>query len=55
VQRLENGITIVAYSTRGIVHEVDAQGMLLQTLTWASGGQFGYIQKRKSLYGPPPR
>jgi hypothetical protein len=55
VQRLDNGNTIVAYSTRGIVHEVNAEGMLLQALTWGSSGQFGYIQKRKSLYGPPPR
>jgi hypothetical protein len=55
VQRLENGNTVVAYSTKGLVHEVSATGQLLQSISWASGGQFGYIQKRMSLYGPPPR
>jgi hypothetical protein len=55
VQRLENGNTIVAYSTQGVLHEVNAQGQLLQELTWPLGGAFGYIQKRKTLYGPPPR
>ena len=55
VQRLPNGNTIVAYSTRGVLHEVSAEGALLQTLSWPLGSSFGYIEKRASLYGPPPK
>jgi hypothetical protein len=55
VQRLDNGNTLVSYSTQGIVHEVDAAGKLLQSLSWGIGGAIGYTTKRKSLYGPPPR
>jgi hypothetical protein len=55
VQRLPNGNTIVAYSTQGVVHEVDAQSQLVQEIVWPIGGAFGYIHKRASLYGPPPR
>ena len=55
VQRLKNGNTIVAYSTKGVVHEVNAKGMLLEAWSWPIGGALGYISKRKSLYGPPER
>jgi hypothetical protein len=56
VQRLPNGNTIVAYSTKGILHEVDANMTRLQTWQWTQAGQtFGYIEKRASLYGPPPK
>jgi len=55
VQRLKNGNTIVAYSTKGVLHEVSAQGTLLQAWSWPIGGAFGYISKRKSLYGPPEK
>jgi hypothetical protein len=55
VQRLPNGNTAVGYSTKGVLHEVDANGTLLQELTWKNMTQFGYIEKRASLYGPPPR
>jgi hypothetical protein len=55
VQRMDNGNTIVAYSTQGVVHEVDANGQLLQEVTWPLGGAFGYIVKHATLYGPPPR
>lgn len=53
VQRLENGNTIVAYSTAGVLQEVSSKGEVLQELTWQAGAAFGYINKRKSLYGPP--
>jgi hypothetical protein len=55
VQRLDNGNTVVAFSVQGVVHEVDAEGNLLQEMIWPLGGAFGYIVKRQSLYGPPPR
>jgi hypothetical protein len=55
VQRLPNGNTVVAYSTQGVLHEVDADGNLLQEIAWPIGGAYGYIHKRASLYGPPPR
>jgi hypothetical protein len=55
VQRMANGNTVVAYSTQGLLHEVDADGNLLQEIVWPLGGAFGYIVKRDSLYGPPPR
>jgi len=57
VQRLENGNTLVAYSTAGTIHEVDAKNVLLQQMAWsgvATAG-FGYVTKRKTLYGPSPR
>jgi hypothetical protein len=55
VQRMDNGNTIVAFSTQGVVHEVDAAGTVLQTISWGTGGAIGYIIKRPTLYGPPPR
>jgi hypothetical protein len=55
LQRLPNGNTLIAYSTKGVVHEVSSSGTLLQEMSWPAGGQFGYMQKRPTLYGPPPR
>jgi hypothetical protein len=55
VQRMSNGNTIVGYSTRGELHEVNSTGTRLQRWQWPSGGTFGYIEKRATLYGPPPR
>jgi hypothetical protein len=57
VQRLDNGNTIIAYSTAGTIHEVDAKKNVLQTLVWSglSSAGFGYVTKRKTLYGKPPR
>jgi len=55
MQRMENGNTVIGYSTQGVLQEVDSGGKLLQEWTWPIGASFGYIQKRKTLYGPPPR
>jgi hypothetical protein len=52
-QRLANGNTVIAYSAEGVIHEVNAQGQLLQEIS--STATFGYIQKRATLYGAPPR
>jgi hypothetical protein len=53
VRRLPNGNTLVAYSTAGVIHQVNAAGALVQTLTWPLGGAFGYVEHRATLYGPP--
>jgi len=55
VQRLANGNTIVGYPTGNVIREVSPAGEVLQELKWPRGSLFGYIQKRRSLYGPPPR
>jgi hypothetical protein len=55
VERLPNGNTIIGFSTQGVVHEVDASGAVLQELSWPAGASFGYIEKRPTLYGPPPK
>lgn len=55
VQRLDNGNTLVTFSTQSRVHEVSADGSLLQELRWTAGTEIGYVTKRKSLYGPPPK
>jgi hypothetical protein len=55
VQRMPNGNTVIAFSAQGVVHEVDADFNLLQEINWPLGGAFGYIVKRKTLYGPPTR
>src|SRR5690606_22850965 len=41
VQRLENGNTLVTYSTQGIIHEVAPDKSLVQSLTWGIGGAVG--------------
>ncbi len=55
VQRLPNGNTVVSYATNGVLDEVDASANLVQEWTWSGGPSLGYIEKRATLYGPPPR
>jgi hypothetical protein len=55
VQKMANGNVVIGYSTRGVLHEVSSSGTKLQTWTWAAGQTFGYLEKRPTLYGPPPR
>jgi len=55
LQRLPNGNTVVAYSTKGVIQEVDSQGNLLSEWEFPSGTEFGYIEKRMSMYGAPLR
>ena len=55
VQRLPNGNTVIGYSTKGALHEVSSSGTVLQTWLWPGGATFGYIEKRATLYGPPPK
>jgi hypothetical protein len=53
VQRLWNGNVIVAFGGKGVIQEVTPDGTVLQEMKTTTN--FGYIQKRRTLYGPPPR
>ena len=55
VERLPNGNTMVAYSENGTIQEVSPEGTLLQEISFGAKKAVGYITKRKSLYGSPPR
>ncbi len=52
-QRLPNGNTMVDFATKATIQEVDKNGNLLQQITTMKN--FGYLEKRATLYGPPPR
>jgi len=54
VQRLDNGNTLITFSSSGIVHELGPDGELLQSMTFPLMGALSYMEKRKSLYGGPP-
>jgi len=53
VQRLWNGNLVVAFGGKGVIQEIRADGTVVQEMKTTTN--FGYIQKRKTLYGPPPR
>jgi hypothetical protein len=53
VQRLPNGNLTIAFGGKGIIQEIDSSGNVLQEMRTTTN--FGYIQKRMTLYGPPPR
>jgi hypothetical protein len=53
IQRMANGNHVLAFGGKGIIQEIDASGNVLQELRTQTN--FGYIQKRATLYGPPPR
>ncbi len=56
VQRMDNGNTVISYSSAGVIQEVTATGDLVQEMVWPIGYAVSYIVKRDSLYGgPPPR
>jgi hypothetical protein len=55
VQRLPNGNTLVAYSTTGVLLQVDANSQVVDEWTWPLQGAFGYIEWRPDLYGPPEK
>jgi hypothetical protein len=55
VQRLANGNTLVTFSTQGVIHEVDASGALVQSLSFGTSGATGYVIKRPTMYGPAPK
>jgi hypothetical protein len=54
VQRLPNGNTLITYSNKGVIVEVDSSWNVVQTVT-SSGGAFGYADWRETLYGAPDR
>jgi hypothetical protein len=53
VERLPNGNTIIDYATRGTIEEVDASGNLPLKIT--ASVNFGFLDKRTTLYGPPTK
>ena len=53
IQRMPNGNLVIAFGGKGIIQEIDPTGTVLQELRTQTN--FGYIQKRATLYGPPPR
>lgn len=53
IQRLPNGNTLVTYSERGTIHEVDPSGN--QVREYRTPSAVGYVMYRESLYGPPPK
>jgi Arylsulfotransferase (ASST) len=55
VQRLPNDNTLVTYSTKGAIQEVDMAKTVVMSLTTGAGQTFGYAEWRSSLYGDPPR
>ena len=54
VQILDNGNRLITFSNGGLVHEVDGNKTLVQSIAFGSGGAIGYAVKRPTLYGPPP-
>ncbi|HEX5074539.1 MAG TPA: aryl-sulfate sulfotransferase, partial [Gemmatimonadaceae bacterium] len=53
VQRLWNGNLVVAFGGKGVIQEIKPDGTVVQEMRTTTN--FGYIQKRQTLYGPPPR
>ncbi len=55
VQRLPNGNTLIAFSSVGEIHEVDADGALVQKLVWPEDNPVGYTTVQDSMYTESPR
>jgi hypothetical protein len=53
LQRLDNGNLVIAFGGKGVIQEIKPDGTVLQEMRTTAN--FGYIQKRATLYGPPPR
>jgi hypothetical protein len=53
VERLPNANTIIDYATQGTIEEVDPSGNVL--LKIGINGNFGFFDKRRTLYGPPTK
>ena len=52
-QRLWNGNLVIAFGGKGVIQEITSDGRVLQEMKTTTN--FGYIQRRQTLYGPPPR
>ena len=53
LQRMANGNIVIAFGGKGVIQEIKPDGTVLQEMRTTAN--FGYIQKRPTLYGPPPR
>jgi hypothetical protein len=54
VQRLENGNTLITYTTSRTILEVAPDDSIVRAVSWENPGVPGYAMQRSSLYGPPP-
>ena len=54
VQRLPNGNTLITYSNKGVILELDSAWNVVQSLS-VGGGSIGYADWRETLYGAPAR
>jgi hypothetical protein len=54
IQRLDNGNTLITYSSAGVIQEVASDSQLVQELVFPIGSTVSYAVKRDSLYGGPP-
>lgn len=54
VQRLDNGNTLISFSSASIIHEVNPAGELVEEFKFPTDHTVSYLMKRKSLYGGPP-
>jgi hypothetical protein len=54
IQRLDNGNTLITYSSGGEIHEVNANSELVQRYAFPIGTTVSYSEKRPTLYGGPP-
>ncbi len=50
-RELPNGNVLVTYSNNNTIHELSADGQLIQTI---GTGSIGFVERRTTLYGPPP-
>jgi hypothetical protein len=55
VQRLDNGNTLVTYSTVGTIQEVQPDGTVVRQITASGQTPYGYVTHRESLYGHPTK
>ncbi len=54
VQRLDNGNTLISYSSISLIQEVNPEGDLVQEYAFPQTHTVSYIMKRPTLYGGPP-
>ncbi len=54
-QHLPGGNELITFSNAGVIHEMDPSGNLVEEIFWSGPGGLGYVMRRPTLYGPPPK